>query len=262
VNPSLEENIPINLIIIVFVAMAIISHFLRRWLRKRRLIQDGQLAYDSKRVPTIEERLRQNRNWANGKIQSQGLSAVIILWTATLVWFLTFGVAFFKFLTNPDAHLGQKIITGVFSLGGFVFLYFALRFTARQFRYGKSCCLIDGKAGILGKQISGRIRTTKEIVPTGDFKFLLQCIDSYSTGTGKNRTTQTRVEFQAVSTVPAAGIRSSRTGIPFSISLPSYPPETGSPTARGILSWQLRVDAPVKGIDYLAMFIVPVFKIV
>ena len=259
-NQSFEQSLSIEQIIVAFVALSVISFFIRKWLRKRRLFREGQLPHDPNKIPTIEERVRGNRSWASGEIQSKGLNMVIILWLAAAVWFLTFGVSFVNSLSNQSAPLGQKIALGILSLGGLIFVYFAIRFTARHLRYGKSWCLLDGKAGILGKQISGKIRTEKEIETSSDFQILLQCIETYSSGSGKNRTTHTSVKFQATCSVPSAGI-SSKAGIPFSMLLPPFPPETGYQLARVSINWQLKIDAPVNGVDYSAMFIVPVFKL-
>ncbi len=257
---QIEQDIPIYVFVCAFIFLIILSHFISNWFRKRHLIREGQLSLKGIQLPSIETRIKGNPAWAKGQIQAIGLTPVIILWVASIVWCLTFGVSFIKFLSNADATIGQKIILGIFSLGAIPFIYFAIRFTIRYFRYGKSWCVIDGKAGVIGKSISGKIRTTKEIKTSGDYKITLQCIDSYSTGTGKNSATHSRVEFQASQSICSAGKRS-KTGIPFSLPLPTYPPETGCPLARGAINWQLKIEAPTTGVDYMAMFIVPVFKI-
>lgn len=256
---QLEEGLPLPLIVSVFVVVFILSTLLQRYLRKRSRIRQGQSPAAGGDPVPIETRLAANRAWASGKIYALRRGITVILWTATIVWFLTFGVSFLKILGNVDAQLSQKVVMGVFSLGGFVFLYFAVCQTLINYRYGRSWCVIKGKAGILGDDFSGEVFTSKPVEATGDYTYTLQCIDTYYTGTGKNRRTNTNVEFQAEQKVPYAGQRSTA-GIPFKFNLPKYPPETGYQLAKGSVSWQLKVTAPVQGVDYRAMFIIPVFK--
>lgn len=259
-NESPESGFPFYYVVIAFAALTLLNIWLSKYLRKRRLLRDGQLPFDGKRAPGVRERIARNRHWAKGKIPASGMTPMVILWILALTWNLTFGVSFIKSLSNADAQTAQKVVLGIFSLLGIVPVFFAIRFTIQFFRYGKSWCLIEGLAGVLGKEMKGRIQSSVEIEATGDYELTLQCLDTYSTGSGKNRTTKSDVKFQATSKVPSKGVRS-KSGIPFSFPLPPYPPETGDQLARGNVTWQLRVTAPVKGVDYSAMFIIPVFKL-
>lgn len=257
---SFEESIPIPVIVAGFVIFITLAQLLRRYLRKRHLTQQGQLPLSGTRIRPIEERLAANRAWASGQIRSGGRGFTVILWTATIAWNLTLGVSFIQTLPNPDIPIPAKILLGILSLGGFVFAYFAVRSTLQRLRFGESWCCIRGKAGVLGQKMEGTIRTTNEVTPTGDYAIQLQCVESYTTGSGKNRRTESRIHFETKQSVPSQG-KNSQVGIPFCFDLPEYPLETGYQLARGSVNWQLRVTAPVKGVDYSAMFIVPVFKV-
>jgi len=85
-------------------------------------------------------------------------------------------------------------------------------------------------------------------------------VESYSVGSGKNQRTETKIHWQGKQSIPCLG-KSTKAGIPFSFDLPKYPPETGYQLARGTVRWQLSIAAPVKGVDYSAMFIIPVFNL-
>jgi hypothetical protein len=130
----------------------------------------------------------------------------------------------------------------------------------RQLRFGESLCRVTGKAGVVGKGIKGTIITRTEIQPTGDYKVLLQCIETYWIGTGKNRRSKTEIHFQGSQDIPRTSA-SSRVGIPFSIDIPNYAPETGYQISRGHINWQLSIRAATDGVDYSAEFVVPVFKL-
>ncbi len=257
---NIEQDISLPIIIAVFLVLLLGTRYLKRALRERHLRNQGQLEYDGKNIPSIEERVSRNKAWASGRIRSSGRALVAVLWTLTVVWNLTLGVAFIKSLSQPDAQLGQKIVLGFFAVGGLVAAYFAIRATLQRLRFGESWCCITNKAGVIGEKIEGKVLTTREVEAEGDYTIFLECLDLYHTGSGKNRTSKTKIHWQGKQTVASSGI-SSRAGIPFSFILPPYPPETGYQLARGTLNWQLRIEAAAKGVKYSAIFVVPVFKI-
>ena len=254
-----EQSLPWAPFIFGFLILLLLSSVLQKKLRRRELIRQGQLPSEGTQVPSLEKRVAANSAWSKGEIRSEGRGPMIALWILALVWNLTFGVSFFNSLSNPDMKTGGMVVLGVFALLGIIPVGFAVYFSIRHFRFGHSVCCIHGKAGVLGKKMTGNIRTKKEIQANGDYKITLQCLESYSVGSGKNRRTETTIRLEEKQIVPRAG-QNSRAGIPFSFRLPQYPPETGYQLARGKITWCLRIDAPLEGVDYSAMFIIPVFQ--
>lgn len=259
-NPEIEQQIPLVPVIIAFVALLVGVPVLQKKLRARHLRREGQIDTDGGRVPSIEERVAAHREWASGEIRSKGGWLAAGVWLLAVVWNLTFGVSFFKMLSNPEIKTGGLVMLGIFAFLGLPIIGFASYFTKRHFRFGESVCRIAGKAGVLGRGLKGTIITKTEIEPEGDYSVMLQCIETYWIGSGKNRTSKTEVRWQGKQTVPRSGM-SSRAGIPFSIDIPSSPPETGYQLSRGQINWQLTIKAPTKGVDYSALFVVPVFKL-
>lgn len=255
-----EQDTSLIPIVVGFLILFFASIFVQKKLRGKELIRQGQLPADGLRIPSVEERVAANAKWASGEIRSSGRALMLVLWLASIVWSLTIGVTFFKLLLSPTAQMGQIIVVGLFTLLGLGFVFFAIRVTIQHFRYGESWCRIRGKAGVLGETMTGHVGTKTEVEAIGDYTIELQCVETYSTGSGKNRTTKHEIRWQSKQTVPHLG-KSSRAGIPFSFSLPTYPPETGYQLSRGKINWQLRISAPVNGVDYAAIFVVPVFRI-
>ena len=181
------------------------------------------------------------------------------LWITTAAMNLLLLGGFIKAFSNPEIKTAQLVTLGVFVAIGIVFAVIAVRSMIRFFLFGESHCCIVGKAGVLNKKMSGVVRSKNEIKATGDFTVELQCLETYSTGSGKNRRTECKVHWQSKQQVSLQG-RSSMAGVPFSFDLPNYTPETGYQLARGTVSWQLKIHAPVEGVDYSADFTVPVFK--
>lgn len=259
-DPNFEQQIPIVLIVIGFLVLMILRHFMRAKLRKRHLKQEGQISTEGGRIPSIEERVAGNPAWARGQIQSKGRLFMPGMWLLAVVWNLTFGASFIMQLSNPAIPTGGLIMLGIFAFAGLGAIAFAVRVTIRHLRYGESICRISGKAGVLGKVMKGTIHTKSEIRPEGDYTVMLQCVEIYWVGRGKNRTSKVEIHWQGKQAVAGMGT-SSRAGIPFTFDIPKFPPETGYQLARGQINWQLTVTAPTKGVDYSALFVVPVFKL-
>lgn len=259
-DSNFEQNIPLPLIVAVFLVFIILGNILSRRLRKSKLIRQGQLHSQDGKMPTVAERVAGNSAWSSGLILSEGRGMMVGSWFLAVVANLALGAPFITSFKNPAIGNTAVFFLGVLSLVGIAIAVFSARITMRYLRFGQSVCAIDGKAGIVGKKIEGFIRTAVDIRSTGDYKIELQCIETYTTGTGKNRKTESKTEWQASQTVPRTGVNS-RAGVPFSIEIPTFVPETGYQLARGDIDWQLKIKAPVQGIDYSAIFVVPVFKV-
>lgn len=253
------QNIPYIPVTIGFFILLFLSNLLQRKLRAKALIKQGQVFLDKGEIPPIEVRIAANKAWSSGQIKSEGRMFMIILWLLAITWNLCFGSAFINSFSNPEIKTGGLIALGIFSAIGIVPIVFAIRESIRHFRYGMSLCLIDEKAGVLGKTMTGKIITKSDVSATGDFTIEIQCLETYESGTSKNKTSSTRSRWQTKCTVPSPGLRSS-SGIPFTFSLPKTAPETAYQLETGKISWQVMIKAPTQGVDYTATFVVPVFK--
>ncbi|MCB0335943.1 MAG: hypothetical protein KDD62_06540 [Bdellovibrionales bacterium] len=257
---DIEFRIPALYVICGFIALVFFSLILQRSLRKRHLRRQGQVFLADGGIASVEMRLANNPAWKQGVIFAKHKGFMLVLWLLFFVWELTFGSAFFRLLFQADAATSQRVILGFFSALGLIPLVFAIRATLRHFRFGYSTCIIDGKAGVIGSSMKGRIQCSSDIQPTGDYKVALKCVEHYETGAGKNRRTKTKIHWQASNRISAAEVRM-QSGIPFEFSLPTSVPETASQLTNGEVQWQLEISAPVSGVDYLALFVIPVFKL-
>lgn len=208
---------------------------------------------------SIEERISQDKVWSSGAIPSTGAFLPIAMWLVTVVWMLTFGLSFYKYISKPDFDTGPAVMLGVFSCLGIVPLILAIMLTIREFRFGRSYCEISGKAGVLGETLKGVVRTRFELMPEGEYIFELRCTETYYIRTGKKRRSQLILHFADTKKVQSPG-KNSVMGVPFKFDLPENLPETGSKQSRGTIQWQISMGANVKGVNYLSMFVIPVFK--
>ena len=258
-STNFEQDIPLPIIIGVFLVFFFISTLLRNKARQRRLRLDGQIESPTGEIPSIEQRVAGNPSWAKGEIVSKGFGLLATAWVSALGLNLLLITGFFKAVNNPNVPTASLVTLGVFLLIAVVFGVIAVRSILRFIRFGPSFCHIDGKAGVLNGKISGKIRSKSEVNPVGDYTVELQCIETYHTGSGKERRSHTKVHWQGQQQVSFAG-RSSTAGIPFSFDLPKSPPETADQLTLGSVDWRLTIKAPTQGVDYAADFTVPVFK--
>jgi hypothetical protein len=174
-------------------------------------------------------------------------------------------------------------------------LFKAVRWTLRQRKFGTATMELKGSGSVrLGGRLEGHVRTVTALRPEGDFRVVLQCIETHAFREMRDdvrrthRNEQFTVWTQEVR-VPAEGLDSTR-GIPFSFQLPdsvgpraSYVPPPAPASASGIRmefkgaitipgmrriwthnapptarTWQLDISAPMPGTDFHAQFIVPV----
>lgn len=256
---NFEQNIPFVPVVIGFLILLFSTNFLQRKMRERALRKQGQVFLDKGEIPPIEVRIAANKEWKSGRIKSTGGFLAIVLCILAIVWNLCFGVGFIKSFSNPDIKTGGLIALGIFASLGIIPIYFAIRETIRHFRYGASICIIEGKAAVLGKVMKGIVTTNNDIQATGDYVIEVQCLESYESRDGNTSKSTLRQRWFGRQVVPALGIKSS-SGIPFSMELPSTYPETAYQLSTGKISWQLAVKAPTKGVDFSAVFVIPVFK--
>jgi hypothetical protein len=128
-------------------------------------------------------------------------------------------------------------------------------------RFGTSVLDVDDIAA--GGQLHGVLRTASDIRATSDFVLRLQCIRSQEKRYGgSNGITHAIIVDDVLGEwkqkVPAAGDPSS-VGIPFSFALPpEMPPTAGGQGTKGAVRWALIASAPRTGLNYHAVFRIPV----
>jgi hypothetical protein len=128
-------------------------------------------------------------------------------------------------------------------------------------KFGTSVLEVDDVAA--GGQLHGVLRTAFDIHATSDAVLRLQCIRSKQDLVGNRHGTQDSVVVDDVlgkwtQKVQVTG-DSSSAGIPFSFALPpEMPPTAGAPGTDGAVRWALIASAPRAGLNYHAVFPIPV----
>ncbi|RWB53701.1 hypothetical protein [Mesorhizobium sp.] len=182
-----------------------------------------------------------------------GLIGILIVW-----WFelpLNFDVTDREF--NP-----LIFIPVVFVLIALYSLLKAIRDTLRVRKFGTTT-LVAGPA-MAGRRFEGSVRSSRDLAPDGDYTVQLKCIRTYrvggpivNTGGTQKSTYKDELKWQETIAVPCASIRSSA-GIPFAFQIPPEALASKGPPiyerVDGNVRWILTVSAPMRGLDYYAVF--------
>ena len=130
----------------------------------------------------------------------------------------------------------------------------------RVWRFGTT--VLEAELPFLGGSLKGTIRTDRELSPTGDYTIRLRCIETVQTGSLAARNVRYVDEPRwEGGRIVARGTVRSTTGIPFEIEIPkgvgALPSRPGSElrTAEGV-RWVLEIFAPLRGLNYYALFLV------
>lgn len=162
-------------------------------------------------------------------------------------------------LENSSDDLFLYALRGIFPAIGVFLLLLAFRASARMKKFGISTLTIKDNAGVLGKTLSGTLRTSVELRPTGPYHVTLECLETYKTGNDAESKTRQRSVWKG-STSIAAQTASSIAGIPISVEIPIHLPHSKPNAGLGGIRWVLTVSAPMPGVDYKSSFNVPVYK--
>ncbi|MDD2598504.1 MAG: DUF3592 domain-containing protein [Kiritimatiellae bacterium] len=191
------------------------------------------------------------------RIRMRGVSthkvamAVALYWNVFTLWLSWKAVVV---LTMAEIPLYFWGLAGSGVIPALVAAYMFLRFN----KYGISVFEMSPLPGVLGGAVAGNIRIPKPIEAGDGFELTLQCIHQYTTRSGKNSTTHCDVlweESQRVGTIYNYG---TDMVLPVKFAAPYDKPATNTAGKSNGYYWQLKVKAKKPGIDYNAVFDVPV----
>lgn len=191
---------------------------------------------------------------ATGLSGSTNWIMAALLGAAAVATIIAFDIRFVFDLKSPDftPFVGIPLFLGFFALKS---LYSAVRTTMLGRRFGESTLEMSGESVPLGGTLTGRIRPSARLAPTGDYTITLRCIEQVRVATMKVGETRTEdhVRWEAMRKLPPASVDPAQ-GIPFEFAIPDKALAIGDERAKGDVRWTLEVSAPQQGLDYYALF--------
>ncbi|TGQ08954.1 MULTISPECIES: hypothetical protein [unclassified Mesorhizobium] len=194
-------------------------------------------------------------NASSGYFLAGGMGLIGIL----IPWYFEFPLNF----DVTDREFNPLIfIPVVFLVIAFYALLKAIRDTLRVRKFGTTT-LIAGTA-VPGGRFEGAVRSSRDLTPNGDYTVQLKCIRTYRVGgpvvntSGTQKSTyKDELKWRETIVVPSTSVRSSA-GIPFAFQIPPDAlPSRGPPIyerVHGNVRWILTVSAPMRGLNYYAVF--------
>jgi len=197
------------------------------------------------------------RDWASATIKSSGKTIMIFAWCFAIFWNLIAiptGInCIVEFLDgNTVALVGL-----LFPLVGAGLVFWAVKETAKWRRFGPAPLQLDPYPGAIGGQFGGTIDVKLPYDRAHAFKVTLQCLESYYTGSGKDRKRRENCVWQREGYAHTQ--RSSYgTLLELLFDVDTGLPES-EPEANRYHLWRLHVVAELTGADFDRSYEVPVF---
>jgi len=202
-------------------------------------------------------------DWAAGRITSGTRKSVVALWVFLVFWCGISGLISAT-IVPQELHRGNHgaLIVLIFPVVGVAVLAFAVNTTLAWRKFGQSVFEMATLPAALGGTLEGEIQVNTKLQPQHGLHLRLSCIRQTTTGSGKNRHTTERILWQDEKwlrpDLPQSNLNA--TGIPVYFKLPNDPPESTAAPGDGV-HWRLEAAARLRGPDFHAAFVVPVFKL-
>jgi hypothetical protein len=218
---------------------------------------------DRLRAASPNEPWKWRPDWASGRVRSDAGAGTIFVWAFALIW-LAISAPIAWMLRSEVVEKGNHVaLVGLlFPLVGIGLLVWAVRRTMALAKFGDPLFEMDAVPGVLGGPLRGRIRLRLRAGPGDRIQLRVSSIRRWTTGSGKNRTTNERVLWSdereiAPETIVFDGISPA---VPVDLLLPFDCDPTDPETADDRKLWRLELDADVPGVDASAQFEIPVFR--
>ncbi|MDT8437579.1 MAG: hypothetical protein RQ729_01060 [Wenzhouxiangellaceae bacterium] len=203
----------------------------------------------------------QHKRWQSTRLSCEGRSAMGVAIVFVLVWNLASAPLWFVIPAEFAAGRPEILIAVVFPLIGIGLIVWAAREVIRRRRYGESVLLLDALPVPLG----GRLAATLQVPVRLQGRALsvqVSCVHRDRSRSGTNRNTTERVLWADQARIGLrGGSAPGQTSARIEMRLPDDRPPAGEPDARDRIIWRLEVGSEEPGVDYRALFELPVFDV-
>ena len=203
-------------------------------------------------------------DWAAGRLDDNTAAAERGAWIFAALWNLvSIPAAYAGIQTAVHQEKPIGLVALLFPLVGLWLLLRAAQATIRRQKYGTSRLELSTIPGVIGGTLAGVVYAPGSLRPAGGFRMTLTCLRRVTRRTGRGSSRSETILWQEESQLAGEQVRDHsgmRTRIPFSFMIPAAaePSEPNNP-GEGV-EWRLELSAPLPGVDYESMFVVPVFN--
>ncbi len=204
------------------------------------------------------------KGWGTATIRSQAKSGLIAIWGFAILW----NAISWPLLLVLPKELAKDNYAALFALAfplvGIFLLYQALRKLHEYRRFGAVLFDMDPYPGAIGGHVGGHIRVPRldyatATAPTSKLSVRLECVYSYISGSGKNRSRRESIEW-AEEGVPGIESDFQCVMLAFRFDVPENMSESDVEQTGAYHFWRLSVKADIPGVDLDRQFNIPVLR--
>ncbi|MEM9529440.1 MAG: DUF3592 domain-containing protein [Pseudomonadota bacterium] len=205
-----------------------------------------------------EEPWRWEPDWEHGELTCSSKGKMWFAVGFAVFWNLISSAVWLFLPSELAAGNWVALVALVFPLAGLGLAAWAIVEVLRWRRYGRTTFVLESLPARLGDRLRGQV-SISDALPANEVALRVSCLESRTSGSGKNRSTSTRVLWQdevtAGLTRGPAGQRLAAVDFP----LPADQPARDVSDSRHKIEWTLEAEASVPGPDLKASFDLPVF---
>jgi len=230
------------------------------FLQQRRQQQLEQQASHPKRAEDDQPWLAK-KEWQNNKIRSEAKSGTIAMWLFAIFWN---GVSSpIIFILPEELRSGNypALLALLFPVVGLFLLYKAVSMSREYYKFGIIHCALDPFPGSIGGNVGGTFLLSKGRFTGEEFNVELQCVFTYVSGSGKNRSRKEDIKWAEAGSAKVVQ-RSGSTELRFRFDVPPGLPESDIDQSGSYHFWRLKLHSELPGVDLQRSYRIPVYTTV
>ncbi len=248
----------------------------KEWDGKKRQVQGfnlGFMEYSQQRNAELEQQAKSNasssdwqlkKGWETSTIRSGAKSGAIAMWGFAALWSALSSPLLWVVPEEFAKGNNAALVGLLFPLVGLLLIGKAVSMTMEYRRFGRVVFEMDPYPGAIGGHVGGRISVPRlayatATAPSAELKVRLECIYSYISGSGKNRSRRESVKW-AEEGRPQVENTGQGVSLAFRFDVPEELPEADVERAKAYHLWRLSVDAEIEGIDLRRRYNIPAFR--
>jgi hypothetical protein len=251
VTPTALMTIPFGF---VFAAVGGGMGFGSLWSwRKSRILRRRRSA-DPDRPWTHEEK------WPSFESRSASWQGIALLWAVAATALSFTGSMLAMVMSSSNRPLIAVVVVGAFFTGALALFGWTFYVTAAYLKYGRSRLLFPQMPLVPGGIYDCSLIVNRMLVGDAPIFVTVRCVEAFTTGSGKQRKTVKKNVFESTTELDRRMIDAFDRRIPLVVEVPTGFPQRvfeGNPT----YSWELEVKAEEPGVDFKAVFELPVFEV-
>lgn len=246
----------------------------REWKRKRAESRTQQSFFDflQERAAELETPPRPQRRsdnasspwltkkeWRDNRIRSGAKTILYFIWGLTLVWNGISLPILFMLQDEINRENYAALISLLFPLIGLFLLAKAWQITRAWRHFGVIELALDPFPGSIGGHVGGTLLISRPIDRHTPFKIDLECVHTYVSGTGDNRSRRETIQWSEQGT--ANVIKTGRgTRLQFRFDVPENLPESDIDQTGSYYFWRVQVVGEPDGVELKREYKIPVFR--